>query len=61
MFGTIKVGVIERVELAYLVMQQEEVDKIISEVEQALKSRKLPKWTPREDWQEKYPQYSSFT
>lgn len=39
---------------------QKEVDKIINEVEQALKSRKLPKWTPREDWQAKYPQYSGY-
>lgn len=39
---------------------QREVDKIISEVDQALKSHKLPKWTAREDWQEKYPQYSSY-
>lgn len=39
---------------------QREVDKIISEVEQALKSHKLPKWEAREDWQAKYPQYSSY-
>lgn len=39
---------------------QREVDKIISEVDNQLKTHKLPKWTAREDWQEKYPQYSSY-
>ena len=39
---------------------QREVDKIISEVEQALLNHNLPKWKAREDWQEKYPQYSSY-
>lgn len=37
-----------------------EVDKIISEVEQALLNHNLPKWKAREEWQEKYPQYSSY-
>lgn len=37
-----------------------EIDKIIDEVEQAIKSKKLPKWTAREEWQAKYPQYSSY-
>jgi hypothetical protein len=39
---------------------QPEIDKIIDEVEQALKSKTLPKWIAREEWQEKYPQYSSY-
>lgn len=37
-----------------------EVDKIIDEVDQALKSKKLPRWQAREAWQEKYHQYSSY-
>lgn len=37
-----------------------EVDKIIDEVEFAIKSKQLPKWVAREDWQEKYHQYSSY-
>jgi len=37
-----------------------EIDKIINEVEFAIKSKKLPKWVAREDWQEKYHQYSNY-
>lgn len=39
---------------------QPEVDKIITEVEEAIASKKLPKWEAREDWQAKYPEYSSY-
>lgn len=38
----------------------DQVDKIITEVQEQIKSKRLPKWTPREDWQAKYPQYSSY-
>lgn len=38
----------------------EQVDSIITEVEEAIKSKRLPIWKPREEWQEKYPQYSSY-
>lgn len=37
-----------------------EIDKIISDVEMALNNHKLPKWEAREEWQAKYPQYSSY-
>lgn len=37
-----------------------EVDKIIGEVDRAIKSKQLPRWEAREEWQEKYPQYSSY-
>lgn len=39
---------------------KDEIDKIIDEVEQALKSKTLPKWTAREEWQDKYHEYSSY-
>lgn len=39
---------------------QKEVNDIIREVEQALKSHQLPTWQAREEWQVKYPQYSSY-
>jgi hypothetical protein len=37
-----------------------EIDKIIDEVDQAIKSKQLPKWEAREEWQAKYPQYSGY-
>jgi len=39
---------------------KDEIEKIIKEVSDALKSKTLPKWEAREEWQAKYPQYSSY-
>jgi hypothetical protein len=39
---------------------ENEINKIIDEVDVALKSKKLPTWVAREEWQEKYPQYSGY-
>jgi len=39
---------------------QAEVDTIITEVENAIASKKLPKWVAREDWQAKFPEYSGY-
>lgn len=39
---------------------QDEIDKIINEVHSTLHSKKLPKWVAREEWQEKYHEYSSY-
>ena len=39
---------------------KDEIDKIIDEVAKQIKTKTLPQWTPREDWQAKYPQYSSY-
>lgn len=37
-----------------------EVERIIDEFNAQLKLKTLPKWEAREDWQEKYPQYSDY-
>jgi hypothetical protein len=37
-----------------------EIDRIIDEVDKALKAKTLPKWVAREDWQDKYHEYSSY-
>jgi hypothetical protein len=37
-----------------------EIEKIIKEVSDAIDSKTLPKWVAREEWQAKYPQYSSY-
>lgn len=39
---------------------KDEIEKIIKEVSDAIHSKKLPAWTAREEWQAKYPQYSSY-
>ena len=38
----------------------EEIETIIAQVDNQLKTHTLPKWAPREEWQAKYPQYSSY-
>jgi len=38
----------------------DEVNRIIDEFDNQLKLGVLPKWEAREDWQEKYPQYSDY-
>lgn len=39
---------------------EKEVNSIITEVDQALKSHQLPIWQAREQWQVDYPQYSNY-
>jgi hypothetical protein len=38
----------------------DEVERIIKEFNDQLKTGTLPKWEAREDWQEKFPQYSDY-
>lgn len=37
-----------------------DVDSIITQVKHQLATGILPEWKPREEWQEKYPEYSSY-
>lgn len=39
---------------------QPEIDRIITEVATQLKTGTLPAWTAREDWQDRYREYSSY-
>jgi hypothetical protein len=39
---------------------KDEIETIIKEVSDAIKSKRLPKWSARERWQAIYPQYSSY-